>query len=93
MVHLVCPSFTVLHNMQATLLSPEDSVDSFDDDCIPESLSRRDSLKLPMRAQSLNYPKSPRSPRVTSPTPGELPGTMFFKCCYVLVMFWRCSCY
>ena len=61
---------------QATVLSPEDSFDSFEEDCIPESsVSRRDSLKLPIRAQSLNYPKSPRSPRiVTSPSPGDMPG-------------------
>lgn len=56
------------------LLSPEDSIDSFEEDFIPESISRRDSLKLPIRAQSLNYPKSPRSPRITSPSPGDMPG-------------------
>lgn len=66
----------VLPLPQATVLSPEDSFDSFEEDSIPESsVSRRDSLKLPIRAQSLNYPKSPRSPRiVTSPSPGDMPG-------------------
>lgn len=40
-----------------------------------------------MRAQSLNYPKSPRSPRITSPTPGDIPGTRhFFLFVVVFVM-------
>ena len=38
-----------------------------------EAILRRDSLKLPTRAQSLNYPKSPKSPRISSPSPVEFP--------------------
>jgi microtubule-associated serine/threonine kinase len=57
------------------LLSPEDS---FEDEM--ELEFKRDSLKhnsrMPTRAQSLNYPKSPNfnSPRIPSPSPGEVPG-------------------
>ncbi|CAI7999164.1 Microtubule-associated serine/threonine-protein kinase 1 [Geodia barretti] len=57
------------------LMSPEDS---FEDEM--ELEFKRDSFKnckLPTRAQSLNYPKSPNfsSPRISSPSPGEAPGT------------------
>ena len=36
----------------------------------------RNSSRMPTRAQSLNYPKSPNfsSPRISSPSPGEAPG-------------------
>ncbi|XP_064387144.1 microtubule-associated serine/threonine-protein kinase 2-like isoform X2 [Halichondria panicea] len=56
------------------LLSPEDS---FEEDYTyqHDSLARREGLKLPARAQSLNYPKSPQSPRIASPSPGEFPST------------------
>lgn len=57
------------------LLSPEDS---FEDEM--ELEFKKDLLKasrMPTRAQSLNYPKSPNfnSPRISSPSPGEVPGT------------------
>jgi hypothetical protein len=61
-------------------MSPEDS---FEDEM--ELEFKRDSLKqnckLPTRAQSLNYPKSPNfsSPRIPSPSPGEVPGNYTSK--------------
>ena len=73
-VCVCCSSQTIILPLSLcqNLLSPEDSFD--DDHEYHPSLLKRDSLKLPMRAQSLNYPKSPVSPRISSPSPGDFPG-------------------